>query len=71
VLVGEGVREVDVLSVLMSLLFSDVMDEVVEEEDGGGEDVNGGGEDEGEVEDEGEIEDEDESFAELSRRVVD
>lgn len=55
----------------MSLLFSDVMDEVVEEEDGGGEDVNGGGEDEGEVEDEGEIEDEDESFAELSRRVVD
>ena len=53
------------LSVLMSLLFSDVMDEVVEEEDGGGEDVNGGGEDEGEVEEE------DESFAELSRRVVD
>jgi hypothetical protein len=53
--VEEGVLEVDVLSVLMSVLFGDVVDEV--EEEGGGEgDVAGG------------VEDGDKSSAELSRR---
>jgi hypothetical protein len=54
VLVEDGFLEVDVLSVLMSLLFGDVVDKV-EEADGGGEDVDGDDEDEGEDESSAEL----------------